>query len=77
LIAFVFGVARVAGLAGGSTRPISRQALLTYRDTGSRVANFPVRICHLSHLKSPNELSLLDFFLQRGRPLSFNNGEVG
>ena len=40
-------------------------------------ANFRVRICHLSHLKSSNELGLLISFRQWDPPLQFNNGGMG
>src|SRR5258706_6570108 len=43
-----------------------------------RKANFAVRICHLSHLKSAADLAFLfSFFLRRDPPLRFDNGRSG
>jgi hypothetical protein len=47
------------------------------RSANSHNANFTVRICHLSHLKLPDELGLLISFRQWDRPLQFNNGGKG
>ena len=50
---------------------------LPTRSANPRNANFTVRICHLSHLKSSNELGLLISFLRWDLPLQFNNGGMG